>query len=122
MAAPAYMLTSRRTTTTTRGFREHFPVRGTRHAESRRQRAPVSGRTRRSDGRAEARVLGAEASARLCRVGRGTPMGELMRQYWLPAALSSELPEHDGAPLRVRLLGEDLIAVRVSSGCTGASR
>ena len=34
----------------------------------------------------------------LCRVGPGTPMGNLMRQYWLPAGLSSELPEADGAP------------------------
>ena len=42
-----------------------------------------------------------------------------MRQYWVPAALSSELPEPDGAPLRVRLLGEDLIAFRVSSGAVG---
>jgi len=33
-------------------------------------------------------------------------MGNLMRQYWIPAALSSELPERDGAPLRVRVLGE----------------
>lgn len=50
----------------------------------------------------------------LTRVGRGTPMGELLRQYWLPAALSSELPM--GAPLRVRLLGEDLVAFRNRSG------
>jgi len=55
----------------------------------------------------------------LCRVGPGTPMGNLMRQYWVPAALSSELPEADGAPLRVRLLGESLIAFRVSSGGVG---
>ena len=61
-------------------------------------------------------MLSREDNELLCRVGRGTPMGELMRQYWMPAALSSELPERDGAPLRVRLLGEDLIAFRVSSG------
>jgi nitrite reductase/ring-hydroxylating ferredoxin subunit len=42
-----------------------------------------------------------------------------MRQYWLPACLSSELPEPDGAPLRVRLLGEDLVAFRDSSGQVG---
>src|SRR5919202_4975535 len=55
----------------------------------------------------------------LCRIGPGTPMGNLMRHYWLPAALSSELPEPDGAPLRVRLLGEDLIGFRATSGGVG---
>lgn len=55
----------------------------------------------------------------LTRVGRGTPMGDLLRQYWMPAALSAELPEPDGAPLRVRLLGENLIAFRASSGQLG---
>ena len=64
-------------------------------------------------------MLSREDNELLCRVGRGTPMGELMRQYWMPAALSSELPDRDGAPLRVRLLGEDLIAFRVSSGAVG---
>jgi nitrite reductase/ring-hydroxylating ferredoxin subunit len=46
-------------------------------------------------------------------------MGTLMRHYWIPGALSSELPEPDGAPMRLRLLGEDLIAFRVSSGQIG---
>lgn len=55
----------------------------------------------------------------LTRVGPGTPMGRLLRQYWMPAALSSELAEPDGAPLRVRFLGEDLIAFRATSGRVG---
>jgi len=67
-------------------------------------------------------MLSREDNELLCRVGRGTPMGELMRQYWMPAALSSELPDRDGAPLRVRLLGEDLIAFRTSSGAVGLVR
>jgi phenylpropionate dioxygenase-like ring-hydroxylating dioxygenase large terminal subunit len=54
----------------------------------------------------------------LCRVGPGTPMGNLMRQYWLPAFISSELPV-DGWPRRIRLLGEDLIAYRDSEGRAG---
>jgi nitrite reductase/ring-hydroxylating ferredoxin subunit len=45
-------------------------------------------------------------------------MGELMRQYWVPALMSSELAP-DGAPLRLRLLGEPLIAFRDSSGRVG---
>jgi len=43
----------------------------------------------------------------MTRVGPGTPMGELIRQYWLPALMSIELPGPDSDPVRVRLLGED---------------
>jgi len=56
---------------------------------------------------------------RLVRVSRGTPAGELFRRYWQPACLSSELPEKDGAPVRVRLLGEDLVAFRDTGGQIG---
>ncbi len=54
----------------------------------------------------------------LVRVGPGTAMGEMMRQYWIPAVMSSEL-ERDGAPLRLMLLGERLMAFRDSSGRVG---
>jgi phenylpropionate dioxygenase-like ring-hydroxylating dioxygenase large terminal subunit len=54
----------------------------------------------------------------LTRVGRGTPMGEFMRQFWIPACLSSEV-EPDGAPMRLMLLGEKLIAFRDTSGRVG---
>ena len=64
-------------------------------------------------------MLTPEENTRVTRVGPGTPMGALMRRYWQPACLSSELPESDGAPLRVRLLGEDLIAFRDTSGAVG---
>ena len=64
-------------------------------------------------------MLSKEDTELLCRVGTGTPMGTLIRQYWIPALLSSELPERDGAPVRVRLLGENLIAFRVTSGKVG---
>jgi phenylpropionate dioxygenase-like ring-hydroxylating dioxygenase large terminal subunit len=46
-------------------------------------------------------------------------MGDVMRQYWVPALLSSELPEPDGDPVRVLLLGERLIAFRNSAGEVG---
>lgn len=46
-------------------------------------------------------------------------MGRLLRRYWLPAVLSSEIPEPDGPPVRVRLLGEDLVAFRDSDGRVG---
>jgi phenylpropionate dioxygenase-like ring-hydroxylating dioxygenase large terminal subunit len=55
----------------------------------------------------------------LCRVGPGTPMGNLMRQYWLPAVPSNELPAPDCPPVRIRLLGENLIAFRTTSGDVG---
>ncbi len=54
----------------------------------------------------------------LTQVGPGTVMGEFMRQYWIPAALSSEL-EADGAPIRLMLLGEKLIAFRDTAGRVG---
>ena len=54
----------------------------------------------------------------LTQVGAGTPMGELMRQYWLPAAKSSELVA-DGDPVRMMILGEKLIAFRDTSGRVG---
>jgi phthalate 4,5-dioxygenase len=54
----------------------------------------------------------------LTRVGPGTPMGGLMREYWIPAAMSSEVAA-DGPPLRLMLLGEKLIAFRDSSGRVG---
>ena len=54
----------------------------------------------------------------LTRVGPGTAMGSLMRQFWLPACLSSELIA-DGEPVRLMLLGEKLIAFRDSAGEIG---
>ncbi len=56
---------------------------------------------------------------RLCRVGPGTPMGEVMRRYWTPACLSSQLPHPDSDPVSVRLFGQDLVAFRDSNGKIG---
>jgi phthalate 4,5-dioxygenase oxygenase subunit len=46
-------------------------------------------------------------------------MGRLFRKYWIPALLGEELPENDCPPKRVRLLCEDLVAYRDSSGAVG---
>jgi phenylpropionate dioxygenase-like ring-hydroxylating dioxygenase large terminal subunit len=54
----------------------------------------------------------------LVRIGPGTAMGTLMRQYWMPAAMSSEL-KADGPPMRLLLLGEKLVAFRDSAGRVG---
>ena len=64
-------------------------------------------------------MLRREDSERLVRVGAGTPAGELFRRYWQPALLSTEIAERDGAPVRVRLLGEDLLAFRDTNGRVG---
>ena len=64
-------------------------------------------------------MLTVAENERVTRVGPGTPGGIFFRRYWLPACLSTELPEHDGAPLRVRLLGENLVAFRDTDGNVG---
>jgi phthalate 4,5-dioxygenase oxygenase subunit len=64
-------------------------------------------------------MLKQEENELLTRVGPGTPMGTFMREYWLPALLSSELPTPDCDPVRVLLLGEKLIAFRDSAGQVG---
>ena len=50
-----------------------------------------------------------EENELITRTGPGTPLGEVMRRYWIPAALSSELAEADCPPVRVRLLGDCLL-------------
>jgi phthalate 4,5-dioxygenase oxygenase subunit len=55
----------------------------------------------------------------LTRVGPGTPMGNLLRRFWIPALLEEEIAQPDGAPVKVRLLGENLVAFRASDGKVG---
>ena len=55
----------------------------------------------------------------LTQAGPGTPMGNLMRRYWIPALLSSEIAQPDCPPVRLKLLGERLIAFRDSQGRVG---
>ena len=64
-------------------------------------------------------MLSPEDNELLIRVGPGTPMGNLLRCFWQPFALSRELPEPDSDPIRVRLLGEDLVAFRDTNGAVG---
>ncbi len=54
----------------------------------------------------------------MCHVGPGTPMGSMLREYWIPAMTPQDLTP-DGPPLRIRLLGENLIAFRATSGAFG---
>jgi phthalate 4,5-dioxygenase len=64
-------------------------------------------------------MLSKEDNELVTRVGPGTPMGNLFREYWVPALLSSELPSADADPVRVLLLGERLIAFRDTNGRVG---
>jgi nitrite reductase/ring-hydroxylating ferredoxin subunit len=60
-----------------------------------------------------------EMSEVLVRTGPGTPMGQLMRRYWVPVVLASEIAEPDCPPVRVQILGEKLLAFRDTSGHAG---
>lgn len=64
-------------------------------------------------------MLTAEENNLLCRVENGSPMGGIMRRYWMPACLSEEISQADGKPIRVRLLGENFVAFRDSDGEVG---
>src|SRR6185295_18526912 len=55
----------------------------------------------------------------LCQVGPGTPMGNLLRRFWLPVALTEELPTPDCTPVAVRIMGEDLVLFRDTAGRPG---
>jgi len=64
-------------------------------------------------------MLSAEENELLCRVGPGTPMGNLLRRFWIPGFLEEEIGGPDSAPIRLRLLGEDLVAFKDSTGKIG---
>jgi nitrite reductase/ring-hydroxylating ferredoxin subunit len=64
-------------------------------------------------------MLKREENELVTRVGPGTQMGTVMRHYWMPAMLSSEVPRPDSDPVRVRLLGENLIGFRDTNGTVG---
>src|SRR5919198_1643460 len=59
-------------------------------------------------------MLSRDENELLTQVGPATPMGELFRRFWIPALLSEELPGPDCEPVRLRLLGEDLLAFKDS--------
>jgi len=64
-------------------------------------------------------MLSQQENEYLTQTGPGTPMGDLFRRYWHPFLLVEELPEADGPQVRVRLLGEDLVAFRDTNGKVG---
>ena len=64
-------------------------------------------------------MLATKDNELITHVGPGTPMGEVLRRYWMPILLDWELPGPDCDPVRVRILGEDLVAFRDSHGRIG---
>ena len=64
-------------------------------------------------------MLTREENELLCRVEADSPMGQFIRRFWVPACLSEELPAPDCDPIRVRLLGENLVAFRDTQGRVG---
>ena len=64
-------------------------------------------------------MLSAEDNELLTRVGAGTPMGDLLRRFWFPAMLEVQIAEPDSPPVKLRLLGEDLVAFKATGGRIG---
>jgi len=64
-------------------------------------------------------MLSKEENELLTRTGPGTPMGRLMRCFWTPAMTEAEVPGPDEAPVRLQLLGENLVVFRDTEGRVG---
>ena len=64
-------------------------------------------------------MLSIQENESLTRIGRGSSMGDYIRHFWMPFLLSKDLPEPDGEPVNVTLMGESLLAFRNSDGDVG---
>lgn len=64
-------------------------------------------------------MLTHEENELLCRVEGDAPMGQLMRRHWTPVCLIEEVSEPDGAPVKARVFGEDLVVFRDTEGRVG---
>lgn len=64
-------------------------------------------------------MLSQDLNLRMCETGRGTPMGEAMRRFWIPALSAYQLPEPDCPPIKVEIMGEKLVAFRNTEGVVG---
>src|SRR5579871_4010598 len=64
-------------------------------------------------------MLTREENQLLTETNQGTPAGDYLRRYWLPALLASEIVANDCPPVRLRLMGEDLVAFRDTRGRVG---
>ena len=64
-------------------------------------------------------MLTHEENELLCRVEGDAPMGQMMRRHWTPVCLIEEVSEPDGAPVKARVFGEDLVVFRDTDGNVG---
>jgi phthalate 4,5-dioxygenase oxygenase subunit len=64
-------------------------------------------------------MLSREENNLVTQVGAGTPLGDVVRRYWVPVCTSDQLPGPDSDPLQVRLFGENFVAFRDSNGRVG---
>ena len=64
-------------------------------------------------------MLSQQENELITRSGPGTPMGEVLRRYWMPILLEREVAEPDGEPVKVQVLGERLVAFRDTNGRLG---
>ncbi|WP_233837090.1 Rieske 2Fe-2S domain-containing protein [Paraburkholderia sp. ZP32-5] len=64
-------------------------------------------------------MLTHEENELLCRIEGDAPMGQLMRRHWTPVCLIEEVSEPDGAPVKARVFGEDLVVFRDTEGRVG---
>src|ERR1700730_10071692 len=64
-------------------------------------------------------MLSREENELITRTGPGTPMGDVLRRYWMPILLEREVAEPDGEPAQVQVLGERLVAFRDTDGRIG---
>ena len=64
-------------------------------------------------------MLSEEDNVLLTRTGPATGMGQLFRRFWQPVALAAEVPDPDGPPIRVTILGEDFRIFRATDGTFG---
>ena len=64
-------------------------------------------------------MLSRQDNELLTRTGKGTPMGEYFRRFWMPVALSQEVAQPDSPPVRVTVMGEDLLVFRDTGGRVG---
>ncbi|NPT54914.1 Rieske 2Fe-2S domain-containing protein [Paraburkholderia elongata] len=55
----------------------------------------------------------------MCRTGTGTAMGDAMRRFWLPVIQSSDMPQANGEPQTIDLLGERFVVWRDQQGRPG---
>ena len=65
-------------------------------------------------------MISAQDNDLMCRVENGAPMGEIFRRHWIPACLAEEVSEPDGDPVKIRLLGEDLVVLSETTKASSA--